>query len=221
MRAASVAVPALFGISLVMFVVTPFMLAGAPFEASMGEVSKIFYFHLPSAIAFLLFAFACGIASVVFMARQNQTADQVALAAAELAILCGLITLVTGPLWARKSWGAWWVWEARLTSSLVMWMVFVAYALLRRFGGAGSEMLAAAVSIFGMALVPFVYWSVNLWRTMHPTTTVLPSLPPDMARPILWCLVEFFCFYTALLLVRVRLARTAAALENAYLGLEE
>src|SRR5438552_18310002 len=104
--------------------------------------------------------------------------------------------------------------------TLVMWMVFVSYLLLRRFGGAGSEMLAAAVAIFGMALVPFVYWSVNLWRTMHPTTAVLPSLPASMARPILWCLTEFLLLYTGLLLVRVRLAGAAAAVEDAYLGLE-
>lgn len=211
----------LLAIALVMFVPTPFILAGAPYETSMGEVSKIFYFHLPSAIAFLLFGFVCGIASVVYLVRQSKTADHVALAAAELAILCGLITLVTGPLWARKAWGTWWVWEARLTSSLVMWMVFVSYLLLRRFGGAGSEMLAAAVSIFGMALVPFVYWSVNLWRTMHPATTVLPTLPPSMAQPILWCLGAFFCLYAGLLLLRVRLAAASAALEEAYLGLEE
>ena len=220
-RASDIAAPTLLAIALAMFVPTPFILANAPYEASMGEVSRIFYFHLPSAVAFLLFAFVCGIASVVYLVRQSRTADHVALAAAELAILCGLITLVTGPLWARKAWGTWWVWEARLTSSLVMWMVFIAYSLLRRFGGPGSAMLAAAVSIFGMALVPFVYWSVNLWRTMHPATTVLPSLPPSMARPILWCVVEFFCLYAGLLLVRVRLERSAATLEDTYLALED
>jgi heme exporter protein C len=220
-KPAEILAPVFIVAALVMFVPTPFILANAPTEASMGEVSRIFYFHLPSAIAFLLFGFVCGIASIVYLVRQNRTADHVALAAAELAILCGLITLVTGPLWARKAWGTWWVWEARLTISLVMFMVFISYLLLRRFGGPGSEMLAAAVAIFGMALVPFVYWSVNLWRTMHPLTTVLPNLPPSMARPILWCLAEFLLLYTGLLLVRVRLAGTAAALEDAYLGLEE
>ena len=217
MRTATV----LLAIALAMFIPTPFILANASFEASMGVVSKIFYFHLPSAIAFLLFAFVSGIASVVFLVRQSKTADHVAVAAAELAVVCGLITLVTGPLWARKAWGTWWVWEARLTSSLVVWMLLTAYLLLRRFGGAGSEMLAAAVSIFGMALVPFVYWSVNLWRTMHPLTSVIPTLPPEMARPALWCVGAFFSLYAGLLLVRVRLSRAAAALEDAYIALED
>ena len=93
--------------------------------------------------------------------RRSRAADSSALAAAELAVVFGSIVLVTGPLWARKAWGVWWVWEARLTITLVMWMVFVAYLLLRRFGGPGSEVLAAAVGLFGMVLVPFVYWSVN------------------------------------------------------------
>jgi len=215
------AAPVLLGIALAMFVPTPFILRDAPFEESMGVVSKIFYFHFPSAVSFLGFAFLCGIASVVYLVKRSRTADHVALAAAELAILCGIITLVTGPLWARKAWGTWWVWEARLTSSLVVWMVFVSYLMLRRFAGAGSELLAAAVSIFGMALVPFVYWSVNLWRTMHPLTTVVPNLPASMARPVLWCFVAFTCLYTGLLFVRVRLARSTAALEDAYLALEE
>src|SRR4029077_14613536 len=107
MRLAPFFIPA----ALAMLVPRPFILANAPVEASMGEVSRIFYFHLPSAVAFLLFAFVCGIASVVYLVRQSRTADHVALAAAELAILCGLITLVTGPLWARKAWGTCWVWE--------------------------------------------------------------------------------------------------------------
>src|SRR5438876_8270514 len=123
----------------------------------------------------LISAVVCGVASALYLWKKDPAADRVAIAAAELTALFGLIVLVTGPLWARKAWGVWWVWEARLTMTLVMWMVFASYLLLRRFGGAGSEMLAAAVAVFGMALVPFVYWSVNVWRTMHPTTNVLPS----------------------------------------------
>ena len=106
-----------------------------------------------------------------------RTSDSWALAAAELAVLFGCMTLVTGPLWARKAWGVWWVWDARLTSSLILWMIFVAYLILRRFGGPGSEKLGAGMALFGLANVPFIFVSVNVWRTLHPQTSVIPTLP--------------------------------------------
>jgi heme exporter protein C len=141
-------------------------------------------------------------------------------AAAELAVLFGLIMLVTGPLWARKAWGAWWVWDVRLTMALVMWMIFVAYLLLRRFGGAGSDILAAAVGVFGTALVPFVYVSVNYWRTVHPSTNVIRTLPPEMALPFRWTIFAFLALFLALLIARVRLESGRAAIEDAYVSLE-
>ncbi len=113
----------------------------------------------------------------IFLFRKKPRADHWALAAAELAVLFGAITLVTGPLWARKAWGVWWVWDARLTSSLMLWMIFVAYLLLRRYGGPGSDKLGAGMALFGMANVPFIYVSVNVWRTLHPQTSVVPTLP--------------------------------------------
>ncbi len=107
------------------------------------------------------------------------------MAAAELTVLYGLIAMVTGPLWARKAWGVWWVWDARLTMSLLMWMIFVSYLLLRTYGGPGSEKLSAGLAVFGMANAPFVYISVNVWRTLHPKTTVVPTLPVDFVDPAL------------------------------------
>jgi heme exporter protein C len=136
-------------------------------------------------------------------------------------VLFGAVVLATGPLWARKAWGLWWVWEARLVITLIMWMLFVAYLLLRRFGGPGSDVLSSAVSLVGAVLVPFVYWSVNMWRTMHPTTSVVPSLQPEMMKPFLWSLAAFLAFYLALLLTRVRLEKSRAALEQAFLALED
>ena len=138
------------------------------------------------------------------MGGRQPGADRAALAAAELAVVFGLITIVTGPLWGRKAWGVWWAWEPRLTSTLVMWLLFGAYTLVRRFGGAGSEMLSAAVGMFGMALVPFVYWSVNFWRTLHPKTTVLPTLPASMGMPLWWSFVAFAFLFAALMALRMR-----------------
>ncbi len=204
-----------------MFVRAPFMIDGVRYESTMGLIQKIFYFHVPAAITTFVSAFVCGIASVIYLVRRRPLADHVALAAAELAVVFGLIVLVTGPIWARKAWGVWWEWEARLMATLIMWMIFVAYLLLRRFGGAGAEVLAAAVGLFGMALVPFVYWSVNVWRTLHPTTDVVVTLPPDMLAVFGWCAVAFLLLYYVLLMLRVRLEVSRAALEQAVIALED
>jgi len=214
-------VPALLLIAAVFLAGAPFVIAGAPNEATMGVVYKIFFFHVPFAAAMLISTFVSGIASAVYLIRRKSTADHVALAAAELVTVCGLFVLISGPLWARKAWGVWWAWEPRLTMTLVMWMVFVACQLLRRFGGPGSEVLSAVVALFGMAMAPFVYWSVNMWRTMHPTTSVVPTLPPEMAYPLLWTMTGILALCLALLLVRVRVERASAALEATYIALED
>ena len=214
-------VPLLLGVAVVMFAAAPFVIDTAPSEATMGLVQRIFYFHLPSAMTMMVAAMTCGAASAIYLFRRTPTADRVAVASAEMAVVFGLLTLVTGPLWARKSWGVWWVWDARITSTFVMWMVFNSYLLLRRFGGAGSEVLAAAVGFFGMALVPFIYYSVDMWRTLHPTTDVLPSLPASMGIPLYFCWAAFTVLYLALTLMRVRLERQRAAVEHAYLFLED
>lgn len=206
---------------IILFGYAPFLILGAPYEATMGLVQKIFYFHVPSAIAMFLSAFVAGIASAVFLFGRRPHADRVALSAVELTILFGFIVLVTGPLWARKAWGVWWQWDARLTSTLIMWLVFQAYLLLRRYGGPGSEKLAAAVAVFGAALVPFVYWSVNMWRTLHPNTNVVPSLDPSMRGPFLFAVVAFLCLYGLLLALRVSLEVKRARLEELYLALED
>ncbi len=214
-------VPLLLIVAAVMFTAAPYVIDTAPYESSMGLIQRIFYFHVPAGLVMFASAFVCGIASAAYLARRRPAADRVALAAAELAVVLGVIVLTTGPLWARKAWGVWWDWEPRLTSFLVTWMVFCAYLLLRRFGGAGSEVLAAALGLFGMALVPFVYWSVNMWATLHPKTSVVPTLPAPMLGPFLWCFAAFIVLYVALLRVRVRLEASRAALDAAYLALEE
>ena len=114
-----------------------------------------------------------------------------AVAAAELTVVFGLIVLVTGPLWARKAWGVWWQWDARLTSALVLWLIFSCVPAAAPVRRARLGRLAAAVALFGMANVPFVYWSVNVWRTLHPKTTVVPSLPPGMRGPFWLCVRGF------------------------------
>ena len=209
------------GALMVLFAVAPVMIAWAPYESTMGLVQKIFYFHVPSWMVMFSSVCVCGIASAVYLFKRKAAADRVAVSAAELTVLFGLIGLVTGPLWARRAWGVWWQWDARLTTALILWMVFVAYLLLRRYGGPGSDKLASAMGLFGMAIVPFVYWSVNIWRTMHPTTNVVPTLGPGMRGALWWCTAAFLLLYVTVLVVRTRLESQRAELERLYLVLEE
>jgi len=203
-----------------MFVVSPILIANAPYEATMGLVQKIFYYHMPSAVMFLLSAVVCGIASARYLFGGSPHQDRVAWSAAELAVVFGAITLVTGPLWGRKAWGVWWQWDVRLTASLMGWLVAVAYLLVRRYGGPGSDKLAAGLALFGAANVPFIYISVNYWRTIHPATSVVPTLPASMGLPLWFCLSAFLLLFIVLLKLRIYLEEQRARLDGLYLSLE-
>jgi heme exporter protein C len=207
-------------VTAAMFAYAPFMILGAPYESTMGLVQKIFYFHVPAAMTLFAAAIVSGFGSAVFLFGKKPWADRLALAAAEITVVIGVIVLITGPLWARKAWGVWWQWDARLTSTLVMWLIFNAYLLLRKYGGPGSDRLAAAVSLFGMANVPFVYWSVNVWRTLHPKTSVVPSLEPGMRGPFWFCFVAFVLLFTLVLILRTDLEKRRSELDALYLAEE-
>jgi heme exporter protein C len=209
------------GVAAAMLAVSPWVIYGAPHEATMGLVYKIFFYHFPSAWLYLIGAIVAGVCSGIYLFRGNRTMDSWALAAAEMTVLFGAMTLVTGPLWARKAWGVWWVWDARLTSSLMVWMVFVAYLILRRFGGPGSDKLGAGMALFGLASVPFIFVSVNVWRTLHPQTSVIPTLPVSMGGPLWFCFTAMFLLFLALLSLRARLERQRARIEELYLAEDE
>lgn len=215
------ALPVALVIAGAMFAAAPWIIDNAPYESTMGLVQKIFYFHFPAALLFLIGALVAGVYSAVFLFSKQPSADWNALAAAELTLVFGALALVTGPLWARKAWGLWWVWDARLTSSLLLWMIFAAYWLLRRYGGPGSEKLGAGMALFGMANVPFIYVSVNYWRTLHPQTSVVPTLPVSMGAPLWFCFAALFLLFLVLFSLRVRLERQRARLEALYLREEE
>src|SRR6476619_6395030 len=208
-------------VAAAMFAYAPFLILASPYESTMGLVQKIFYFHAACGMAMFLAAFVSGIGSAGFLFTRKPWGDRLAVAGAELTVMIGLIVLVTGPLWARKAWGVWWQWDARLTSTLVMWLIFNAYLLLRRYGGPGSDRLAAAVALFGMANVPFVYWSVNVWRTLHPKTSVIPSLQPGMRGPFWFCVAAFLLLSTLILLLRTQLEKRRQQLDELYLALED
>ena len=113
-----------------MFAYAPVMIANAPFESTMLLVQKIFYFHVPAWFVMFSGAFLCAGASIAYLVKGSRESDHYAVSGAELAVVFGLVGLITGPLWARKAWGVWWEWDVKLTLALVVWLTFVAYLLL-------------------------------------------------------------------------------------------
>ena len=171
-------------------------LVGAPTEQTMGDVQRIFYYHVPSAwTAFILFTINF-VASITYLVRRNHAADILALVSAEVGLVFLTVNLVTGPIWARPVWGIWWTWDWRLTSTLVVWLIYASYLMLRRYSAGQTAVMAAVLGIFGALCVPFVYFSIWFFRTQHPQPVVGGggSLDPRMAHVLLINWLAFNCF---------------------------
>jgi len=194
----------------------------APLDRLLLFNQKIFYYHVPCAFMLFISVITCGVASLLFLKRRQGRYDDVAAAAGELSVLFGAIVLITGSIWGRAAWGLWWTWDARLTSSLLLWMSMLAYVLVRKYGGPGSERISAGLAVFAAVNIPLVYFSVRIWRTLHPKTSVVPTLSGEM-RLALWLSVLLFAvFFVLLLRVRVGSARAERRLHEVYeRGLDE
>ena len=181
-----------------------------PTEITMGVVQRIFYFHVPSAwVSFLAF-FVVFFASILYLATRRWIWDTLAHAAAELGVVFCAIVLFTGPIWARPVWGTWWTWEARLTTTLVLWLVYVAYLVLRgqAENRAQEARFAAVLGIVGFLDVPIIYFSVKIWRGHHPIvfkSSGGQGLEPVMLKTFMLCMLTFTLFFALLLLMRLRL----------------
>lgn len=189
-----------------------------PTEATMGDIQRIFYYHLPSAIASFLLVFVNFGASVAVLAWRRshparaQSADALAVSAAEVGLVYLSIVLVTGMLWARPIWGVWWTWDARLTSYLMLWLIYVSYMLLRRFTAGGQmRTLSAVLAIFGAIDVPIVYMSTQWWRTQHPQHLIGggpgSGLDPSMWPAVWWNLAAWFAWGALMVGLRYGLER--------------
>jgi heme exporter protein C len=196
-----------------------------PVDAMLGAAQKIFYMHVPAAIVGLYVS--CGllaIASILYLWIKDERLDRLAESSAEIGLLFMGIVLVTGPVWARTSWGTWWVWEARITSTLFLWLLVLGYLVLR--GAVESQesraRLSAVMGSLAALLVPFIHLTVKLFRGMHPGPVVLkpekPSLPPEMLLTFVLANVAYLMLFFALLRVRMRWAAVRdarAAMEGA------
>ncbi len=179
-----------------------------PTDRDTGVIQRIFYFHVPVAwVAFMAFLITF-IASVAYLAKRRHWWDIVASASAEVGLLFATLILITGSIWARPVWGVWWTWDARLTSSLVLWLIYVAYFIIRAYVAEEERRAryAAVVGIIGFIDVPIVALAIQLWRTAHPSAIIFEGgLHGAMLFTLLVSIAAFTALYFTLLFYRVHL----------------
>jgi len=191
----------------------------APTEKMQGIVQKIFYFHVSSAIIMFLAFFVVCVASIMYLWKNSDWWDSIALSAAEIGVVFCTLVLITGPLWARPIWGTWWSWDPTLTLTLVLWLIYVAYLMLRiEVYDSKRARFAAILGIIGFVDVPLIRWSVERWRTLHPKPVLIQEggttgLTSAMLLTFLVCLGAFLLLFFYLLRERISIAQSRHALE--------
>jgi heme exporter protein C len=194
-------------------------LIAAPTEQTMGNVQRIFYYHVPSAwTAFVLFLINF-VSSIVYLIRRNPGADILAYVSAEVGVVFCTVVIVTGPIWARPVWGIWWApGDIRLTTTLVLWLIYISYLMVRRLSTGGkTPVISAVVAIFGALDVPLVYFSIWFFRTQHPSPVIGGggSLDPRMAHVLLMNWAAFMCLAWLLSWTRYELEIASRKVEEA------
>ncbi|MDI6771061.1 MAG: cytochrome c biogenesis protein CcsA [bacterium] len=210
------------GIAL-MLVGVAWALLAAPTELFQGAPQRIMYVHVPSVVTAYVALLVVFAGSVLFLWRRDPRWDRLARSAAELGVLFISMTLLSGAIWGKAVWGAWWTWDARLTTTLILWFIYIGYLMVRAWApGARGARAAAIIGIVGVLDIPIIHWSAILLRTLHPQPTVFrvdgPALPPTMLVPLVINMVAFLVVLTALLVLRVRQERTLDALAEALEG---
>jgi heme exporter protein C len=197
------------GIALLLGVAGYAALFIAPTERTMGLIQRIFYFHVPSAwTGFVAFAITF-VSSIAYLRTRSPKWDWLAVSAAEIGVGFISVMLITGPIWAKPVWGIWWTWDARLTSTFVLWLLYVCYLLLRTLVDEPERraVLSAVFGIFAAFDVPFVYFSIWFFRTQHPQPVIGAGgyLDPVMLRVLLLCWAALLGVLAILLRQRYRL----------------
>lgn len=186
----------------------------APTDRVQGIVQRIFYIHVPLAwVAYLSF-FVVLVGSVGYLWKRDLTWDALARASAEVGVLFTTLVLVTGSLWGKPIWNTWWTWDARLTSTLILWFIYIGYMMLRSYTPdlERGARLGAVVGIVGFLDIPIVHFSVQWWRTLHPEPIVVrssPQAPPEMLATLAVSLLAMMLVYLVLMVHRTRLERAS------------
>ncbi|MFN2432611.1 MAG: cytochrome c biogenesis protein CcsA [Gemmatimonadota bacterium] len=199
----------------------------APLEAVQGLPQKIVYVHVPLAWAMFLSVAVLLAGSLIFLWKRNPAADRLARSAAEVGTLFATLVLVTGSLWGKAVWGTWWTWDARLTSTLVLWFILVGYVLYRSLAEgppSATARIAAVLGVIAAVDVPIIHLSVEWWRTLHPDPVVLRAgdfgggLPGSMLLTVLVSTLAFTLLFVTLVALRHRLAELEDEVEALWLA---
>ena len=190
----------------------------APTESVMGTVQRIFYFHVASAWVGLLSFFFVFLGGVLYLWKREEKYDHLSHAAAEMGVLFCLVVLVTGPIWAKPVWNVWWTWDPRLTSTFILWLIYVAYLLFRSSlrHHPSIRVYSAVYGIIGFVDVPIVWMSIRWWRTIHPTvlTSQKINLDPKMWTSVLVCFAALLLLYFVFVRLRIDLERTRERIDQ-------
>ena len=192
----------------------------APVERTMGAIQKIFYLHLPSAFTSFLALGICFYANLMYVFRRQAKWDWLGVSAAEVGLAFISVVLITGPIWAHPVWGIWWTWDARLTLTFVLWLLYISYLLLRSMIEDPDKraLFSALFGIFAFLDVPLVYFSIRWWRTQHPQPVILggagSGLEPRMRVSYLLVWVAFTGLMILLIKARYQLEAMRADVEE-------
>jgi len=191
-----------------------------PSEKGQGLVQRIFYFHVSSTFTMSLAGLVAFVASIIYLWKKAPRWDNIAMSAVEIGTLFCALVLITGSIWARPIWGVWWTWDPPLTLTLVLWLIYVAYLMLRANVQDDTKRarFAAVLAIVGGVDIFLIYLSIRMWRTLHPKPIVIQEggttgLPPSMFWTLMVCFVAFLLLFFYLLRERVFLAQSRHDLE--------
>ena len=187
----------------------------APTDLVLGDIQRIFYFHVPLALTSFVAFFLVFFASIVYLVRRDLKWDRLAHASAEVGVVFVSLALLTGVIWGRPVWNTWWTWEPRLTMTLILWLIYVGYLMVRANAPsqAKAALYSAVVGIVGVVGVPITYFSVSWWRSIHPAPVIGPLAQSDALEPIMlgiWLFSQatFFVLFAYLVVTRIALRRS-------------
>lgn len=208
----------LVGSGLLMALTLYMVYMWVPTEQNLGVSQRIFYFHVPLGWIGMVSIMVVAVASILHLFTGKQKWDDLAYTTAEIGIIFASLILVTGSIWARPVWGVWWTWDAKLTTTLVLWFIYVGYLMIRAYGPAGTQgkRFASVIALIGAIDAPIIYMATDWWRSAHPARNVPSDLDGQMLLTLLVSVLAFTVLYVYLLMERYSLRRSESDLDELY-----